>query len=232
MRTVELFCGTKSFSKVAESLGHKTFTVDINPLFEPDLKKDILKLQRKELPKKIDVLWCSPPCTTFSVASLRWYWEEGKPKSYKTYIGLAIVRKTLELIEEIKEDNPDLIWFIENPRGMLRKQEFMLGLPRTTVSYCQYGFDIMKPTDIWNNIGFVGKKCKPRASCHQQASRGTKLGLQGINEKAFKKNKFAYLVRGGGGNSKFRSMIPPALFEEIFNHISQVLSKKEAVLNE
>ena len=30
MITVELFCGTKSFSKVAKELGHETFTVEFN----------------------------------------------------------------------------------------------------------------------------------------------------------------------------------------------------------
>ena len=146
MRTVELFCGTKSFSKVAWENGHDIFTTDIDKEFSPDLCIDIMDLKRSMLPKKIDIIWCSPPCTTFSVASLRWYWKDGKPKNEKCLKGIAIVKKTLEIIEEIKKDNPNLLWFIENPRGMLRKQECMQGLPRTTVTYCQYGFPMMKPT--------------------------------------------------------------------------------------
>ena len=34
-------------------------------------------------------------------------------------------------------------WFIENPRGGMRKMDFMSGLPRHTVTYCQYG-DIVR----------------------------------------------------------------------------------------
>ena len=219
--TVELFAGTGSFSNVAKEKGFDTFTVELDQKFNPDLCKDILEVQREDLPKKIDILWCSPPCTTFSVASLRWYWNKGKPKNYKTWHGISMVLKTLDLINEIKKDNPGLIWFIENPRGMLRKQKFMQELNRVTVSYCQYGFDIMKPTDIWTNLtSWTGRLCKPRDKCHQSAPRSTKQGLQNINEKAFAKNKFAYLVKGGGNNSKFRSVIPPALFEEILLDIS------------
>lgn len=37
MKILELFCGTGSFSKVAESRGHQVFTVDIEKKFNPDL---------------------------------------------------------------------------------------------------------------------------------------------------------------------------------------------------
>ena len=37
MQTVELFCGTKSFSKVAARLGHRTFTLDNDPALIPPL---------------------------------------------------------------------------------------------------------------------------------------------------------------------------------------------------
>lgn len=45
-----------------------------------------------------------------------------------------IDQHTLDLVREL---DPDL-WFIENPRGGLRKMSWMQGLPRYTVSYCQY----------------------------------------------------------------------------------------------
>ena len=43
-------------------------------------------------------------------------------------------------------------WIIENPRGKLRKLEIVKDLPRTTVTYCQYGDIRMKPTDLWTNL--------------------------------------------------------------------------------
>ena len=59
-------------------------------------------------------------------------------------------------------------WFIENPRGGMRKMDFMSGLPRHTVTYCQYGDTRMKPTDIWTNHP-------------APAPRGAKTGTQGLS---------------------------------------------------
>lgn len=204
MKTVELFCGTKSFSKVAKKLGHNTFTVDNNPYFEPDLCIDILELQFGDLPEEIDILWMSPPYTTFSVASLRHYWVGGKPKDAKTWHGISMILKTLDLIKEIKHNNPDLIWFIENPRGMLRKQSFMQELHRKTITYCQYGDFRQKPTDIWTNLIKWNSKpmCSPGSPCHQSAKRGSDRGTQYLN------------------GAKERGVIPEALFEEIFEVIN------------
>ena len=53
----------------------------------------------------------------------------------------------LKLIDQLQPR----YYFIENPRGGMRKMEWMKGLPRYTVTYCQYGDNRMKPTDIWTN---------------------------------------------------------------------------------
>jgi len=225
MKTIELFSGTQSFSKVARELGHETFAVEIDKTFESDLCADILEIQREDLPKDIDVLWASPPCTTFSVASLRYYWKNGKPKNAKTWNGISMIMKTIDLIKEIQKDNPDLIWFIENPRGMLRKQDIMQSFKRNTISYCQYGLDIMKPTDIWNNCDnwIPRPMCKPGASCHQRAGRGAKNGVQGIYNLEWEKKR--------GGSARARAVIPSELFHEIFNSININSAKKsEGVL--
>ena len=169
METVELFCGTKSFSKVAKKRGHNTFTNDIEEYFNPTLCKDIFEVQREDLPKQIDVLWASVVCTTWSVASLRHYWVNGKPKNIKTWIGIAMLMKTLTLIEEIKKDNLKLIWFIENPRGMMRKHPLVQKLHRKTVTYCQYGDFRQKPTDIFTNLeSWIPRPmCKRGDTCHK-----------------------------------------------------------------
>lgn len=214
MKTVELFAGTKSFSNVAKKLGHEVFAVELNSEFESDLCKDILEVQRKDLPKKIDILWASPPCTTFSVASLRHYWINGKPKNAKTWHGISMVLKTIQLIKEIMKDNPNLIWFIENPRGMLRKQEFMQVFYKNTISYCQYGDTRMKPTDIWTNcVTWKARPmCSPGDTCHESAKRGEDKGTQSL---------------GGGGKNgaRDRSKIPPELFHEIFQVINNESNK-------
>lgn len=91
------------------------------------------------------------------------------------------------VIELIKELNPKY-YFIENPRGGLRKMQFMKDLPRYTVTYCQYETEKpvnerrMKPTDIWTNISDPKFKpmCKNGDSCHAAAPRGSKTGTQGL----------------------------------------------------
>ena len=201
MQTVELFCGTKSFSKVAEKLGHKIFTTDIEPQFLPSMQRDILKLNKQDFcGLDIDVLWASPPCTSFSVASIGSSWCGNYcPKRTETALCMAYVLKTLELIKELKPK----YWFIENPRGVLRKMAFMDGLHRKTLTYCQYGDKRMKPTDIWTNLKKWRplKMCKNGDGCHISAPRGSKTGTQGLS------------------NAIDRAIIPPDLFKEIFEVI-------------
>lgn len=204
IKILELFSGTGSFSKVAKERGHEVFTIDNNPDFKPNLCIDILKLKIKDIPIKPNIIWASPPCTTFSVASIRHYWKDRYPKNHKCFIGLAIVSKTIELIEEL---NPKF-WVIENPRGMLRKQKLMEELKRNTVTYCQYGAKTQKPTDLWNNLTKWKPKpmCKPGADCHEKASRGARKGIQGIN------NSFSNL---GSKGKILRAIVPRKLCLEI-----------------
>ena len=84
-------------------------------------------------------------------------------------------------LDLIKELNPSF-WFIENPRGGMRKMTWMKNLPRYTVTYCQYGDNRMKPTDIWTNHPNPKFKpsCKNGDTCHVAAPRGSQTGTQGI----------------------------------------------------
>ena len=203
MKTLELFCGTKSFSKVMEKAGHSTYTVDNDPSFQPDECLDVLDFAPKE---KYDVLWASPPCETFSVASIGTHWAGGVPKTDAAMFGLRILDRTIWLISEIKP----MFWCIENPRGMMRKviepifrRYGVVPRRRITLTYCQYGDTRMKPTDIWTNIqGWEGRRCKNGDRCHEAAPRGSKTGTQGLK------------------NAKDRGVIPPAVFEEILENLN------------
>jgi hypothetical protein len=206
MNTVELFCGTKSFSKVAKDFGFVTFTIDNDEALNPDFCIDILKLN-PNLYMNIDIMWASPPCTAFSVASIgkNWDKETKKPKSNNALLGLKLLEKTIEIIVLTKPK----YWFIENPRGMMRKvidslfEKYGLKPIRHTVTYCQYGDTRMKPTDIWTNCKEWKPKepCKNGAPCHISAPRGSKTGTQGL------------------ANAKDRGVIPEKIFIEIFNSI-------------
>lgn len=65
-----------------------------------------------------DVIWASPPCTTFSIASCSTHRNKDySPKTDNAKLGDEMVKHTMVAIEDyVNEYNKDLVWFIENPR--------------------------------------------------------------------------------------------------------------------
>ena len=164
VKVLELFAGSRSIGKAAESLGYEVYSSDINDFEGIDYPIDILEFDISKVPFKPDIIWASPPCTTYSIAAISHHRGHNKPLSDFAIKSDNMVKKTISIIKEL---NPKY-WYIENPRGMLRKQTFMQGLPRTTVWYCTYGDNRAKPTDIWsNNIRSVFNPdgWQPRAEC-------------------------------------------------------------------
>ena len=204
MKILELFAGTASFSNRAIRMGHEVFTSDYDPQFRTDYCVDIMDFDILKIPFKPDVIWASPPCETFSVASIGHHWTGGKgayiPKTDNALLGIERVKKALQIIDGLKPQ----YWFIENPRGVLRKMPFMHDFYRYTVTYCQYGDTRMKPTDIWSNVPYLHFKpmCKNGDNCHVSAPRGSKTGTQGIK------------------TYRDRSKIPSELCESIINQIN------------
>jgi site-specific DNA-cytosine methylase len=188
MKVLELFAGSRSVGKAAESLGYEVFSSDLNSFDDIDYAVDIMEFDVSKVPFKPDIIWASPPCTYFSVASIGKHWnKDNTPKSENALKGVAFVEKTLEIIKELKPKK----WYIENPRGKLRKLPVVEGIPRTTVWYCRYGDIRAKPTDIWtNNLRSLLNPdgWNPRAECsngnpnchHERAPRGSQTGTQGL----------------------------------------------------
>ena len=187
MKVLELFAGSRSIGKAAESLGYDVFSSDINAFDGIDYVVDILNFDVNKIPFKPDIIWASPPCTTYSIAAISHHRPKGKPLSDFAIKSDKMVKKTLNIINELKPK----YWYIENPRGMLRKQDFMLNIPKATVLYCKYSDKRAKPTDIWtNNLRSLlnPNGWQPRPQCHngnvkchhEAAPRGSRTGTQGL----------------------------------------------------
>jgi len=188
MKVLELFAGSRSWGKIAEELGFEVFSVDWKDFDGIDLVIDIENLQEEMLPWIPDVVIDGRPCTTFSLAAGGTHRIEPNYEP-RTPFAEKCDRMNIKLNNFYKKWN--CIYYIENPRAMLRKMDYMKGMDRTTVTYCSYGDTRMKPTDIFsNNIYdmFNPKGWKPRAMCyngntkcqHEPAPRGSKTGTQGL----------------------------------------------------
>ena len=184
MKVLELFAGSRSIGKTAESLGMEVFSVDWSNYDNIDLVIDIEYLTKEQVPFIPDIIWASPDCTTYSIAACSTHRNNSiEPKSEYAKKSDKVNTHLIELIKEWLIINPNMVFFIENPRGMMRKMPFVQGFKRHTVWYCQYGDDRAKPTDIWTN----SKTWIPRPVCwngntnchHQPAPRGSKKGTQG-----------------------------------------------------
>jgi hypothetical protein len=188
MKLLELFAGTRSISKAFERAGHETFSVEWDKQ-HPDIDwyTDVKEVTAAEIIKRFgkpDVIWCSPDCTSYSIAGISHHRRKeanGNLAPISEYAQFCddVNIHVLKLIEEL---NPKY-FFIENPRGGLRKMKFMEAVPYLyTVTYCQFGDSRMKPTDIFSNHPAPNFKppCKNGAPCHTSAPRGSRTGTQGI----------------------------------------------------
>lgn len=207
MKVLELFAGTRSIGKAFEERGHEVFSIEWSKDFENiDWYTDIGCVCVDDILKRFgkpDVIWASPDCTTFSIAAISHHRKKnqqtGNLDAVSEYAKFcdAVDQNVLKLIKGLDPK----YYFIENPRGGMRKMSWMRGLPRYTITYCQYGDTRMKPTDIWTN--HPDPKFKPMCHngdpCHVSAPRGAKTGTQGLK------------------GSKERSVIPAELCRHIVN---------------
>ena len=233
MKVLELFAGSRSFSKVAEEMGMETHTTDFKDFEGIDQVCDIFDFDYDKVGFIPDIICASPPCRTFSIASCSTHWTKDKsainefnqsykdkefiPKTENAEWGLRMVRKMKEIIAHYTELNTDLYFIIENQRGLLRKMPEMrvCNFYLETVWYCQYhsesdGVKRAKPTDIWTNANWtprpVCKNGNPECD-HERAPRGSRTGTQGLK------------------NAHERSKIPEQLCEEILRSVIDESSK-------
>jgi hypothetical protein len=213
MKVLELYAGSRSIGSEAEKRGHQVCSIDVKPFEGIDIVMDCEQLTLKDLPFIPDMLWSGTPCTTYSLAAISHHRNpdySGKTDFAKKCDRMNI--NNLQLIKVLLDLNPNLIWYIENPRAVLRKMSFMKGLPVKTITYCSYGDIANKPTDIFSNNHFnplfnpLGWESKPickkykydsngnviNKHCHHEpAQRGSKTGTQGKKDN-YERSKYPH----------------------------------------
>ena len=218
MRFLDLFSGTHSVGVVARGLGFDVTSLDLT---DADICIDIMDWNYTNFePGYFDVIWCSPPCDTFSVARFKNIGRHGITReSIEQDIltkGLPLLRKTQEIINYLKPT----YYFIENPQTGSMKR--FIDLPCYTVDYCMYGFCCRKRTNIWTNLReFEPKLCNKQCGSyidgkHIMCAVGGNKQQKG---------------QGSGSNKKDRYRIPEPLIIELFQHLLEENTLLETVPN-
>ena len=207
MKILDLYCGTKSWSKPFEGKASIT-SIDINYEFEPTLVRDILSWDYIKDSKTgyndFDVIFASPPCNLyFSNMKLDkgvlQFSEEDFNKS------VAFVNKTIEIINYFKPK----FWLIENPRAKMRYIfPYINHIQPITVDYCMYGVGYKKPTDLWTNIPIIPKRCN-----HKTHS----VGIHSANHKT-------HVTTENEWAGKYAITIAPHLAEEVAETVMRQLA--------
>lgn len=185
MKVLEIYNETRTIGKYFDQHGFEVYSIDYqNPEILNLLTEDEIHNHLGEP----DIIWLTPACSTYSMAGISHHrtkniiTDELDPISdYAKYCD-DLNEYLIHLIIKL---NPKY-YFIENPRGGLRKMNYMKDLPRYTITYCQYGDIRQKPTDIFTNHPNPNFKpvCHRGDLCHERAPRGcTKGGTQRLRDK-------------------------------------------------
>jgi site-specific DNA-cytosine methylase len=215
---LELFSGTGSVgAAVRDMYGGdllKHYSVDIHTKYNPTTAIDMLQWNYKpdldaflEQRTKDDyvIVWMSPPCTQYSIARSR-------AKTPRDLEGAdALVERALEIKDYV---NPNA-WFLENPHGAshsaLRLRPIMQPLEqyRNECTYCHYGKQFRKRTDIWTNVPVELRRCTKSDPCPHVANT--------------KRHKHPVTAQSGPsagargcGSAEAAYPIPPRLVEYLF----------------
>ena len=201
INVLSLFSGTHSWTTnyEAQQAKYKVYSIDIEYRYVNTICRDILTWDyKKELDKKISVIYASPPCNMYFThmkcppgknPKLR----QNEYSLFEKELSIKLVNKTIEIIEYYKPK----YFIIENPVGRITNHfESILGYKPLRVDYCRYGFNYKKPTLIYTNIPLIFKLCNHK-----------------------KRHEDIRYVKKRILTETFRAMIPPVLSAAVFDYV-------------
>ena len=169
-KLLEIFCGTKSISKVFENNGWETYTVDIDSKYNPTECINILDFDYKKFDKSFfNHIHFSPDCRYMSQNQQTWY-NRYKGRGDNKYLFTEEIHKErlkesdklLHKINEIIDYFDNITFTIENPYhtkfNNITKRN-ILNYDYEIVDYCMYNHPIKKPTVFINNFNLKLKRC-------------------------------------------------------------------------
>jgi len=188
LRVVDLFSGPGGFSEGFLERGHKVFRYDNDKRFEDIPNTEILDIMEFDALPEADVILASPPCNCFSRMTIRYYWENKRPKNDKARLAVSLVKKAKELIDQA---NPKY-YVIENPVGMMIH---VLGKPQVMTWWAAWysakdeGIELKEPplkeTYLWGRLPTMDWPKKPTIYARiDRKSKDRQKGVQGIKDSA------------------------------------------------
>ena len=185
-KLLELCSGSGVVSKFFREQGWETVTVDTDRRCQPDLRMDVrdIELSRWD-PGEFDCIWASPPCTEYSIA------KTTAPRDLATADQIVIA--IFDLIKHLSNCDKHVVWWVENPAtGLLKTREIMEEWKdyKRELTYCKYGTQYRKHTNIWTNLYDwtprelcrKGSRCAAyQGTCHPKSAQRGPAKVQGKN---------------------------------------------------
>ena len=196
-RLLEVFSGTSSIGKVFRAKGWEVVSIDCDARMQPTIVADIGTFDYTMLGGYFECIWCSPPCTQYSIAR----------SHAKTPRDLEGADKLVQRCRDIITHFHPQAWFIENPfSGLLKGRDVVSELPYVVVDYCKYGWPYRKRTIIFTNA--TGQRWTKLCKHDCGASDGKRH-----TNWAQKAGKH----KGDGFTKEELYAIPPLLCEEVYS---------------
>ena len=199
MNVLSIYASTNSLGDAFRDVGANV--IDLSWYDVKTIKCDIK-------PGEVDVIVVQPLCKTYSIAGIKYHRIKNKNGNLDPVSDLARFSDNMNIyiLKMIKELKPK-VWIIENPIGGFRKMNYLndfleeVNGTRYSITYCAYGDNRRKPTDIFTNMNDLIFKpmCKNGDTCHEAAPRGSRTGTQARKNKEDKaripKELCDYLIR-------------------------------------